>query len=108
MELVVRIELTTCSLRMSCSAIEPHQQGVKLSGGRRGGPDEPALLPLTDCYYTIKLGENQEEISVFTKNFLISENPAYSAFWTGDTVFDRKCERLGKGSGDKLRDGRWR
>lgn len=25
LELVVRIELTTCSLRMSCSAIEPHQ-----------------------------------------------------------------------------------
>ena len=27
-ELVVRIELTTCSLRMSCSAIEPHQHRV--------------------------------------------------------------------------------
>ena len=26
LELVVRIELTTCSLRMSCSAIEPHQR----------------------------------------------------------------------------------
>ncbi len=30
MELMVRIELTTCSLRMSCSAIEPHQHSCNV------------------------------------------------------------------------------
>ena len=69
MELVVRIELTTCSLRMSCSAIEPHQQGDEIVRWEPEQTGRSALLPLTDCYYTIKLGENQEEISDFMKNF---------------------------------------
>ena len=52
LELVVRIELTTCSLRMSCSAIEPHQRLGELK-----------LL----CYYTKKKQARQYPIPGFRK-----------------------------------------
>ena len=32
LELMVRIELTTCSLRVNCSAIEPHQHIFRVNG----------------------------------------------------------------------------
>ena len=67
MELVVRIELTTCSLRMSCSAIEPHQQILNRQGRVGVFGALAAANRLTERYYTIKLRDNQEGISVFLK-----------------------------------------
>ena len=48
LELVTRIELATCSLRMSCSAIEPHQHII-----------------LCESYYTSYKNKNQGKVYVY-------------------------------------------
>lgn len=55
LELVVRIELTTCSLRMSCSAIEPHQ--------RRARPSEAAakMIIKEDAVYFKYFHQNHRQ-----------------------------------------------